>query len=374
LNFNIFNSIILAGIIQGLVFGAVVACSKKYRSPSTLILAAFIVSFSFDNFQYFLEDISAISEAQLMTLYFIPFQFFSGTLFLLYGLYLLEPGRKFKRIWLWFFAPFALALIISSVFKILYAVDYDEESLEIFYGYMEGGFEFVSIAFDMSVLVYLYAKIRRSEKRQTLPNDFHSADRFRWFKIVMLSLFVLSVVWLAVTIEDYFYYTQNWYIIYIGMAVTVYWMGHVGIYKFGIEQERKKIRHYSIENRIRPEHGKGKNEHIAALEQLLVAEKRFLDPTLTLDKIAEELKISKSHLSRTINAELGMGFPDYLNSLRVETAKSYLTNPEFAHYTLVAIGLEAGFNSKTTFNAAFKKLASVTPSEYRKNQQIGTTS
>ena len=358
----------LAGIIQGLIFGVVVASSKKYRWPATLTLAAFIVSFSFDNLQYFLEDIGAITEAKLMTVYFIPFQFLSGSLFLLYGLYLLEPGRKFRRVWLWFFAPFAVALVISSVFKILFAIGYDLASLETFFDYMEGGFEFVSIALDLSVLIYLYFSIRRAEKSQTLPNDFHSTNRFRWFKIVILCLFTLSIIWLAVTIEDYFYYTENWYIIYIGMAITVYWMGHVGIYKFGIEQERKKIRNYSIENRARPESEKGKNEHIAALEQLLVAQKRFLDPTLTLDRLADELKISKSHLSRTINAELGMGFPDYLNSLRIETAKSYLTNPEFSNYTLVAIGLEAGFNSKTTFNAAFKKLTGQTPSEYRKNQ------
>jgi AraC-like DNA-binding protein len=91
----------------------------------------------------------------------------------------------------------------------------------------------------------------------------------------------------------------------------------------------------------------------------------FLDSMLTLDKLAEEMKLSKSHLSRIINSELGIGFRDYLNSLRLEEAKLHLLNPEFASYTLVAIGLEAGFNSKTTFNTVFKKITTMTPSEYR---------
>ena len=369
MNFNFFNSIILTGIIQGLIFGIVVAGSKKYRSPATLILAAFIVSFSLDNCQYLLEDIGAITEAALMAVYFVPFQFLSGTLFLMYGLYVLEPRRKFNTRWIWLFAPFFVALAISSVYKILAAVDYDAAAQQSYLFYMESGFEFASIVIDMSVLVYLFVKIIQAEKRQTLPEGFDSANRLRWFKFVMFALFVLSLIWLVVQIEDYYYYTENWYIIYIGMAATIYWMGHIGIYKFGIEEERRKIRNYSIVSRDKPNLAKPKNEHIIALEKLLIGEKRFLDPTLTLDKTADELKISKSHLSRTINAELGMGFPDYLNSLRVDAAKSYLTNPEFANYTLVAIGLEAGFNSKTTFNAAFKKVTSVTPSEFRKTSK-----
>lgn len=63
---------------------------------------------------------------------------------------------------------------------------------------------------------------------------------------------------------------------------------------------------------------------------------------------------------------MNLGFLDYINQLRVEEAKQYLQNPEFENYTLVAIGLEASFNSKTTFNNCFKKFTGKTPSEYKK--------
>lgn len=362
LNFNIYNSLILAGIIQGFVFGIVVLSSKKYRARTTLILAALILSFSFDNFQYYLEDSGCITETQLWTIAFIPFQLLSAPLFLLYGLHLIDPDRRKRRFEGLLFVPFVLALLMSSIYKIAYALDYANGAFDAFFDDMEMTLELCSIAFDMGVLIYLFLRIRR------LPKDKHDADnRLRWFQLVIVSLFGLSLVWLYVTILDYFYYTELWYIIYIGMAITVYWMGHVGIYKFGVEQERKKIRHFANGQPIPYEPEKQKNEHIAALEKLLVDQKRFLDATLTLDKIAEELSISKSHLSRIINAELRMGFPDYLNSLRVEEAKAYLNNPDFAHYTLLAIGLEAGFNSKTTFNTAFKKATTLTPSEYRKS-------
>jgi AraC-like DNA-binding protein len=361
--FNLYNSIMLAGITQGLIFGLVVLCSKRYRHPATLFLGCFILSFSLDNLQYYLEDTGIVTNVQLYTIFFIPFQLLSGPLFLLYGLYLLEPERKFRRSQYLLFLPFVIGLILNTGYKFLWAVDFRNNAVSAFFEYLESVTEFFSILFDVSVLIYLYGKVRRAERRQQRQN----AGLLTWFRIVLLSLFLLSALWLVVTVADYIYDTEYWYAVYIGMSVIVYWMGHVGVYKFGVQQAQKAARPASrqigvsgsangIENR---------NEHIVALEALLVGERLFLDPTLTLDKVAAELDLSKSHLSRIINAELQMGFPDYLNALRVEEAKSYLSSPDYANYTLVAIGLEAGFNSKTTFNTVFKKFTSVTPSEFR---------
>lgn len=56
------------------------------------------------------------------------------------------------------------------------------------------------------------------------------------------------------------------------------------------------------------------------------------------------------------------------NSLiyKVQKAKELLNDPKYDNYTIVAIGFESGFNSKTAFNTTFKKMTSYTPTEYRK--------
>jgi len=100
---------------------------------------------------------------------------------------------------------------------------------------------------------------------------------------------------------------------------------------------------------------------------LLVNEKLYLDATLTLDKVANRLNISPGYLSKIINEELKVNFKEYVNSLRVEQAKLYLIDDDFANYTLVSIGLESGFNSKSAFHSSFKKITGDTPSSYRKN-------
>lgn len=113
-----------------------------------------------------------------------------------------------------------------------------------------------------------------------------------------------------------------------------------------------------------------RNKYLLAFQYLINDQKKFLDSELTLDAIAMELNVSKGHLSRTINNELGMGFSDYVNSLRVNEAKSQLKNLMNVKDHPLTIGLKSGFNSKTTFYAVFKKWTGLTPQAFRNRQQM----
>jgi len=65
---------------------------------------------------------------------------------------------------------------------------------------------------------------------------------------------------------------------------------------------------------------------------------------------------------------LKKSFYDVINSYRVEEAKRLLLDEKNRNYTILSVGFEAGFNSKTTFNPVFKKFTGVTPTEYRDNK------
>ena len=75
--------------------------------------------------------------------------------------------------------------------------------------------------------------------------------------------------------------------------------------------------------------------------------------------------MSTSHISKVINTTSNFNFSDYINLLRVEQAKKLLSNSDFDRYTIVSVGLECGFNSKSTFYTAFKKFTNYTPTEFR---------
>jgi AraC-like DNA-binding protein len=109
--------------------------------------------------------------------------------------------------------------------------------------------------------------------------------------------------------------------------------------------------------------------HLQLLLEVMDKSKPFLKNDLTLQKLAALLDISTHHLSQIINERLNQNFFDFINSYRIEDAKQKLLSPDFRNYTILAIAEECGFNSKSSFNTAFKKFTDQTPSEFRKNAE-----
>lgn len=367
-NFNLFNSLILAGLVQGLVFGIIVFVAKRYNVTSTRFLAILIIAFSVNNLSYYLLDIKLISRASFFLYYYFPNALLSPPLMYCYIRTYLYPERKISNSEYLLFLPFVLFMIANVSYKIAVFSKYSDPA---FYNFIEAlpmTAEFLGIVFTQIVLIYLFFKVYKYKKKLVPENTI---DGLNWLKWILASLFLLTIVWIyemvmvVITNKD-----RAFYFLWIGMSIMIYWLGHLGIYKFGIQQERKDLRNFNSRSKSFSVAVKHRNEHIVAIEKLIVEEKRYLEASLNLDSIADELHLSKSHLSRLINSELHMSFTDYVNSLRVEEAKSYLQRPEFSEYTLIAIGLEAGFNSKTTFNNSFKKCTGLTPSEFRKSLTI----
>ena len=96
---------------------------------------------------------------------------------------------------------------------------------------------------------------------------------------------------------------------------------------------------------------------------LMAEEQPWLEPELTLTELAQRLRTNPGLLSKVINAGCGQNFNDFVNTYRVQEARRKLADVRFAHYSLVGVALESGFNSKSTFNRVFKKLAGQAPGE-----------
>ena len=98
-------------------------------------------------------------------------------------------------------------------------------------------------------------------------------------------------------------------------------------------------------------------------------DKLFTDSDLNLQLLAQKLAISPYYLSQIINVKLHKNFFDFINRYRIDEAKKILSQPKNDHYTILSIAYEVGFNNKTSFNAAFKKHTSRTPSQFRNSQK-----
>ena len=107
-------------------------------------------------------------------------------------------------------------------------------------------------------------------------------------------------------------------------------------------------------------------EKFTAIAMKIKEERLFLQPHLTLADVASKTLETERELSRLINLVGKRNFCDYINGLRAEEAARLLSDETRSKHTILEIAFEAGFTSKSTFNAVFKKEMGPTPSQYRK--------
>lgn len=100
------------------------------------------------------------------------------------------------------------------------------------------------------------------------------------------------------------------------------------------------------------------------LDQLMEQEKLYIQETLGLAMLAEQLKLNTHQLSELINSEFQMGFSKYIRQFRIEAAKKMLLEEPSA--SVLSIGLSVGFSTQSNFYTAFRDIAGIAPGQYRK--------
>ena len=98
---------------------------------------------------------------------------------------------------------------------------------------------------------------------------------------------------------------------------------------------------------------------------LLEHKKPYLDESLSLTDLAEEMRISSKKLSELLNQHLNKSFYQLINEYRIKEVIARMFLPEYDKYTLAGLAYECGFQSKATFNRIFKQKTGKSPSTYK---------
>jgi AraC-like DNA-binding protein len=107
-----------------------------------------------------------------------------------------------------------------------------------------------------------------------------------------------------------------------------------------------------------------KKAYLKQLETVMTEQRPFLDPMLTLPALARKARIPPRHLSQVLNEDLHQNFFDYVNTRRIDESKRLLRENARMDKTVLEILLEVGFNSKSSFNSAFKRYTGMTPTSF----------
>jgi AraC-like DNA-binding protein len=112
------------------------------------------------------------------------------------------------------------------------------------------------------------------------------------------------------------------------------------------------------------------NELAEALKQLMLKERLYRESELKLETLAAKLDVPKHYVSQIINQYYKVNYFEYINLLRIEEAKLLLVDVDKRSMNIIEVAYTVGYNTKNTFNNAFRRLVGVTPTEYRQQNQI----
>ncbi len=366
---NFFNFLLIAGAVQGFIFNGFTLFSKKKVSKVIIFLNLTVFFLSLNNLQAWLIAKEFRFDFFFLRQFLVPWYMFIMPMFYMFLIYYLKIQDKVRSFLKVAIVLFVLELLLRSIF-ILNASEADIAEIKI-YTSIE---EMVNAAFS----TFLFYKCIRIVFEESKLLDFiANYDDIKWLKIfLILGGFVLGFWILAIVLYTYFDDNRSYYPLRLATSILLYWIGYQGTSRYTLLHDRIMLRgklaalKSETTEKVAAEAKKDLSEkhqqEFETIARYIVSKQRFLDAKLSLEPLAEELEISAGHLSKLINTCSEYNFSDYINSLRVAQAKELLKDDDFDNYTIVAIGLECGFNSRSTFYTAFKKFTDLTPSEYRK--------
>ncbi|MEW7278727.1 helix-turn-helix domain-containing protein [Aquimarina sp. 2201CG1-2-11] len=257
-------------------------------------------------------------------------------------LYLKSYSNSKKSNWAIHIVPYITAITIVGI--IYPYVEYRK----VWQLWIVTGIHFQWLFYIIFSVKYMKPIVRKLKEKEKLKN----------IDIWLLSIyFGVFIIWLGYLIGSYTSYIVG----ALSFSFVFYLMILLFVFKTAKKstffQEKEKYKNKELDHET--------IEHIKKTLSVLVKKELFLNPNLTLDETAKELKVSKHALSQYLNEQLYKSFSSFINEYRIEKAKELLQTK--SNYTIESLGYDSGFNSKSTFFTNFKKITGQTPTEYQKN-------
>ena len=216
---------------------------------------------------------------------------------------------------------------------------------------------------------YLSLVLYKGYKTWVAKNtSFAEVIGFEWFRNVIIGFILGYAFKEGMHALDGIYqwdFDQDWYWNLALVAIILY------ICIKGYTQPQPKLLEFEIDGfKEKTNDNKEWSEEMSRnLESVMDRERPYLKPDLTLRDLAKQTSIPSQTLSQLIRNKHQKNFNEFINMHRLTFFCKLAKDPNNSHYTLLALGLECGFNSKSTFNRVFKNSFQMTPSEWVKKNQ-----
>jgi AraC-like DNA-binding protein len=248
---------------------------------------------------------------------------------------------------------------------------------------------------NISILYYLVLSIhyyRQYKRYVNYEMSFKDAASIGWLRNFLIAFAIITILPLIQFLLSFIPFFQNmdyigsWYY-FLSFALVVYYIAINGFNAVSIplkkllfqpelllqyqqpallpapsEFNTQDTEYELVKDKLKEDfHLKQWKEKITAAMQ---HEKLYEDAELTLSQLAKKFSSNPSVLSKVINQGFQLNFNDFVNSYRVNAVIDLLKSGEQKNQTLLGIAFDCGFNSKATFNRAFKKQMGMSPKDW----------
>ncbi|GMN07395.1 hypothetical protein MTsPCn5_27840 [Croceitalea sp. MTPC5] len=361
-------------LVKGIIHGKK---SVKWLSLLLFLSAMYITPYMLGYANWYSQKITR------EILFFIPFMqvLLIGPVVYFYTQSLLNTTFQLtKKDWIHF-----LPFILYSFYSLIVFIT-DKFIFHEYYFYANGRDKdlatWYQIAGLLSMSIYLILSLRYYANYKKLIFDtvsYAETILFRWirsFMVAFLGILILRLLFFILNPDWGEFGSQFWH--YILFSLVFYYIsinGYANAIKSTFFTERKNGEiNVLVQEK---EKSKGVIQDTAIekdidvwkvkLADLITNKRLYENPRLTLQDVANELRTTTKIISSVVNKGFQMNFNDFINHYRIQAVKAKIKAKEHDSSTLLGIALDSGFNSKATFNRAFKKGTGLSPKDYIEN-------
>ncbi|OJJ15986.1 hypothetical protein BKI52_35015 [marine bacterium AO1-C] len=378
---DVFAVLIFLGVIQALFMGLLLIGGASRQAIPNRFLASYLII----NTATLLEIFLCYSGYIIYTLHYYdasePFNFAYGPILFLYIYTFLR--QKLPKHWWLHFIPLGVYLLYALFFFIQSAGYKYNAFLSAYHPEIphiaaqellsedplgiKKHINLISIIFNGVYYGLVLKQFRMHTNQQQTSFWKLSSPKLRWLRNVFLLSLLNYIHWVYRTffvyqdLQDYTSAAMNTAVIYY-ISFTLFQHPDIFRQPFLALPEKNKANKYSKSSLSDVD----KTAILQKLLHLMETEKIYRDNLLSLPQLAKMVNTSSHNISQVLNERLQKNFFGLLAYYRVEEAKQVLADPTQQNLTIEQIAETVGYNSKSAFNNAFKKLAGETPSAYRK--------
>ncbi|GAA4275236.1 helix-turn-helix domain-containing protein [Aquimarina gracilis] len=280
-----------------------------------------------------------------------------------------SKNDHFKLPW-YHYLPVIAHLIFAFYFVFISQEDFIKKYNS---GYLNIPFLIIEVGGVVSNFIYWLAnmKLLRMYIEEEKNRVSYKQGLVSFLKFFQISIGVFIFFWIISFVSSNFFdyrvkfvnYNSVWATISIFIFIVGYYsLKEPEIFRISLQKEKPNQQKRLQEDQI--------SSLEKELQQAIEEEKMFLKPNLTLRDLSERLNTSTHNISWYLNTVQGCNFYDYINHYRIKEFLQKVENNEHLDHTILAISMDVGFNSKSTFNKAFKLEMNDTPSNFIKQLPV----